>query len=142
MINLTDRFLRNLLSIITLCIAVAAFVCAKEYDPLKTQYFSPTGRIQKGYKVWDAIVTPTTATGMSVDISSAGFTSISTVELTAANNTTTVTSMPIVAIQTYSTTSVSFNLLTSNSGVLGILQGLVGATSLTGLTVHVHITGQ
>lgn len=140
------RTYAKLLGIFIICFTLC-FVFAKiektnvEYDPLKTTYYDASGRLMKAYRVWDGIITPTTATGQTIDITSAGFTSISTIELTAANNTTTVTSMPIVMIKSYTNTSVVCNILTSNVGVLSILQGLVGPTTLTGMTIHAHITG-
>lgn len=142
--SITDLFKDKAISLFAMIIAMSALMAATlphEYDPLKTTYYNSTGRITKAYKVWDAIVIPSAGSGQTIDISSAGFTSISSVVLTAANNTGSVASMPIAAIQSYSTTSITYNIIISNTAILALLAGLTTATSVTGTTIMVHVTG-
>lgn len=121
------------------------FIFSKpEYNPTVT-FYTPSGQIRQPTRVWDGIITPTTGSGQTIDISSAGFSVINSVTVTAANNTATVASMPIVMIKSYTTSQVTINILTSNSTLVSILganvAGLTTASSVSGMTVHVRVDG-
>lgn len=116
------------------------FMCAKEYNPV-VRFYTASGVINQPTRVWDGIVTVTTGTAQSVDISSAGFSSINSVTITPANNTGSTVSMPIVSIKSYTNNAVVFNTLVSNSGVVGLLVALVTPTSFSGMQVHVRVDG-
>lgn len=125
---------------------VACAIAVKQYVDSSFRNKSPKIYTASGLqaaqeKRWYGIITPTTGTGQSVDISSAGFSGINTVQLTPFLNTTTVTSIPIISGKTYTNTAVTFNLVTSNSGIIGLLVGLVAITTLTGITVQVEVNG-
>lgn len=99
-------------------------------------------------KIWADTTTPSTANGFSIDISSAGFSVIKEVTITPANNTTSITSMPLVVIQTISTTAIVVNILTQNNAtttILGItvLSGspLQSASSTAGMKLNVQVEG-
>ena len=86
------------------------------------------------FKIWTETITPSTGSGQVVDISSAGFSTILSVQLTATNNTNTISSMPFVSLQSYTSSQVTFNILTYNSG-------FIVPSSLTGVTIQVLVIG-
>lgn len=132
---------RNMLSIFAMAIAVVSLVAAKtEYTPT-VRFFTGAGEIRQPVRVWDGIVTVTTASAQSVDISSAGFTNVNSITITPASNTSTVTSMPNVSIKSYTNNTVVFNTLVSNSGVVGLLVALVAPANTTGFQVHIRVDG-
>lgn len=111
-----------------------------EYNP-QIMFFNSTGRIPKPGKIWMETIPITTANGQVVDISAAGFTSISSINIAGAANTTTITSMPNCVVKSNTLTTVTFNTTVSNSAVLAILQGLVFPASTTGMTASVTVIG-
>lgn len=112
-------------------------------------FYDHTGQLNNNQvKIWADTVTPTTANGYSIDISSAGFTSIKSATVTAQNNTVAVASMPIVVIKSVTTTAVIVYILTQNNAtttILGItvLSGspMQLAASTTGMLLNVKIEG-
>lgn len=135
-------FFASVIVIFAFCIV---FVYAKpEYNPV-VRYYTSSGIINQPTRVWDGVITPTTGAGQTVDISSAGFSSINSVSITPANNTSTVTSMPFVCIKSYTTSQITVNVLTSNNQTISILGAnvtpVVTATTLTGMSFHVHVDG-
>jgi len=84
----------------------------------------------------------TTANGQVVDISSAGFTFIESINVAGANNSSSITQQPNCIVKTNTLTSVTFNTTVSNSAVLAILQGLVFPASTTGMTASVIVIGR
>lgn len=99
-------------------------------------------------KIWGDTVVPTTSNGYTIDYSSAGFSSIRKISITPQLNTTTVGSMPLAIIKTFSTSSCTVNILTQNSAVVSIvginvLSGLPlqFASSTSGIILHVQVTG-
>lgn len=121
--------------------AITQFVdsCVVKSRPLKI--YGSSGLLAITPKMWTGVITPTTANGQTIDISSAGFSAVIDVQATAANNTATLTSVPFISVKSYTTTTVTLNIAQSNSGLVGILSGLVFATSLTGVTVQVLVIG-
>lgn len=111
-----------------------------EYNPV-IMFFNSTGRIPKPGKVWMQTIPITTASGQTVDISSAGFTSISTINITGINNTSTVASMPICMIKSNTLTSLTFNTVVGNSAIIAILAGLVAPGSTSGMTASIVVIG-
>ena len=113
-----------------------------------TKFYNHAGLLEKPVKVYTDTVSPNTANGYSIDISGAGFSSISSVGVNALLNTGTVASMPLVVIKSFSTTSVVVNILTQNNAtvtILGInvLSGapLQFAASTSGIVLHVQVIG-
>jgi len=94
--------------------------------------------ISKPMKVWSDTGIVVTSNPMAVNISSAGFTVITSVQAVARNAaSTTVASVPIVSERPpHSTSTVYFNLAVSNLlGALGLL------TSFPGTTLSVRVEG-
>jgi len=123
------------------------FIFAKsfEYDPLKPRFFTSTGEIVRKQPIYfDAIIVPTGA-AQSIDYSNAGFASVVSITITPENNTSSVVTMPLASIKTWSTTACTVNILQSNSQVVSILgatvSGLTAATNLTGMKLHIHVVG-
>lgn len=116
----------------------------KEFNPIKTRYYNSSGEIMKPSKVWEGIVVPTGST-QTIDISSAGFNTIRKINITGGNNTSTLTSMPFAVIKSYSTTQIQVTVLASNNQIINLfgtaVNGLVLATGLTGMELHVEVNG-
>jgi len=115
---------------------------------VKAKLYIPGYNPAKPIIIADTVVTPTTGNGYSVDISRFGFTNTASmnVQIQVFNNTNTVTSMPIVSGKTFTSTSVTFNTVFSNSqtiSILGLLVvGLQLPSSLSNVTAHIHLVGQ
>lgn len=106
--------------------------------------YNSVGLITQNIKQWVGIVTPTTGSGYSISIASAAFTTITGIQITTEANATTAITVPLVSIKSYTTTAVVVNILVSNNGlpVVGTaLPGLVFATTLTGVKLHIQVTG-
>lgn len=91
-------------------------------------------------KIWDDTVTVTSSNGQSIDISSAGFTKVTSVQAQAFNNTNTVANIPVSSGKTWSTTSIAISTVQENTG-LSILAGLLFAGNLSGVIIHVFVIG-
>lgn len=85
------------------------------------------------------------ATGYSLDISSANFTAVTSVQLSPISNSSTLAVIPIVSEKSRSTSAIVVNILTVNSTTItALLQtatGLAFATSLVGMSIDVRIEG-
>lgn len=107
--------------------------------------YNSSGLVNHALKVWQGIVSPNTGNGYSVDISSAGFTTVLNVQVQTAFNTSTASSMPLVAIKSYTTSAVVVNILQSNSTLVSLLGvnvvGLQFLQSTTGVTLHLTVIG-
>lgn len=123
------------------------FIKNKPSGSDSVSYYNKSGRIYQRMKEWTDTITPTIASGQTVDISSAGFTKILSIQACSIRNTTTVTSVPNVAIKSYSTTSVSLNIIEGNGSVITLLGSgvLLGASNqfanTSGLTVFIKVDG-
>lgn len=110
-------------------------------------YFGSSGAKARPSKKWMEIVTPSTASGYSIDISSAGFTTILGCSIIAIKNNSTANLSPNVSIKSISNTSLVVNIVEGNPATVVILSTnvLSGAplvfASLTGLTLSVEVTG-
>lgn len=111
----------------------------------RTTYYNSSGSVTKTMKVWHGIVTPTSSNGYSIDISSAGFTTITSIQVQAEYNTNNASAVPLVSIRSYSTTAVVVNIIQSNSTVVSIIGinilGLQFLQNLTGVKLHVTVEG-
>lgn len=85
------------------------------------------------------------AAGYSLDISSAGFTAITSVQMNPINNTTSVVAVPIISEKSRSTTAIVVNILTIQSTqVTALLQTVTGAafaTNLAGMSIDLRVEG-
>lgn len=115
--------------------------------PDSVQFFKSTGRINQRIKIWSDTLAASSASGMSVDISSASFTSILSVSAVAEQNTATATSVANVGIKSYSTTAVVLNMTTGNGSLINVLGNnvLLGPSTAfattSGLRIHVTVMG-
>lgn len=84
-------------------------------------------------------------TGYSLDISLAGFTTITNVSINPISNTGTLTNIPIVSEKSRSNTGIVVNIMTVSSNLISILgttvTGLVFASSLTGISIDLRVEG-
>jgi len=112
-------------------------------------FFDHNGQLTANQvRIWADTTTPTTGSGFSIDISSAGFSTIKSATVTAQNNTSSIGSMPIVVIKSVSTTAIVVNIMEQNSAtttILGItvLSGspLQLASSTSGFLLNVKVEG-
>lgn len=121
---------------------------AVSFDPM--WWFNASGLITPPTKVFTATISSlSTSNGYSIDISSAGFTSIlpGSISIVATRNTSTVTSVPNVAIKTISTTAIVVNITEANTAtvsILGInvLSGMPNVfASTSGLSLEIAVRG-
>lgn len=107
-------------------------------------FYNKNGSIANQMKVWCDTV-PVTAASQAIDISSAGFTKILSIQVQPALNTTTVASMPIASVKSWTTSSVTVNFIQSNSSVISILGvqvvGLQALQSFSNTYCHITIIG-
>lgn len=84
---------------------------------------------------------PITAASQTIDISAAGFTSISNVALIGENNTATLGNMPVIIIKSFTTTSVTFNTIVGNTSVVLLGSAILSPTTFTGFQANLFIMG-
>lgn len=135
---------------IVILIVVLFFVKKAEaaYNPAANAptNFNGSGQISIT-KRWMGVITPNTGNGYSVDISSAGFSNVMSVNAIAAKNTATTTSVPNISVKSYTTTAVVLNIIEGNSSLVSILGSgvLLGVSTqfanVSGLTVWVIVEG-
>lgn len=104
--------------LITILIVIASFD-HRAYEPVS--FYTRNGKINRLIKVFSDTITPSTANGYSLDISSAGFNTVLSVNAIAVRNTATSTSVANVGVKTMSTTSIVFNSTEGNSSLINIL---------------------
>lgn len=110
--------------------------------------YNSAGIINQVIKKWVGIVTPTTASGFTIDISSAGFTTILGVQVQSERNSANASDFPLVNIKSKTTTQLVLNIMQNNSAVvsvvgINVLSGLplIFATNLGTILLHVEIIG-
>lgn len=114
--------------------------------PTQITHYNASGVISITKK-WVGTVTPNTANGYSIDISSASFTNVHSVSVVAQRNTTSASMSPQVAIKSVSTSAIVVNVIEDNPATTTILgiSVLSGAPSVfantTGLTLHIIVEG-
>ena len=90
-------------------------------------------------------LTGTAVGGYSLDISEAGFTMITSVQMSPINNTNSLLGVPIIAEKSRSTSAIVVNILTINSqSLLGLVQvgtGLIFAANLAGMSIDLRVEG-
>lgn len=115
------------------------------YHPV--QFFNKTGQQFRITKVFTDTLTPNTSNGYSIDISPAGFTGISSVNVVAQRNTSTATSVPNVGIKSYTTSAVVVNITEGNASLINILGSnvLLGPSTsfatIPGVILQVQVLG-
>ena len=120
----------------------------RTYYPIS--FFNHNGQFQTdGMKVYCDTLTPTTAVGQSIDISAAGFSSITTAQVIALRATGSADASPQVSINTITTTSLTVNITQANASLVTILglnvlqgNGLLFATNLSGVKLYVMVLGK
>lgn len=141
---ITGTFLSSVIS--NFATAVNALISAALATFKQINFYGPSGPISIT-KEWVGTVTPTSASGFVVDISSAGFTNVLGAFPIAIKNTATATSSPQVSVKSFSNTQVVLNFTEATSSlvsVLGfnVLQGVpVQFASLTGLSCQLVVVG-
>lgn len=113
------------------------------YDP-GIKIYNRTGQIVgRATKAVCDTITPTSATSFNIPISSTGFAHVYGVNVNAMVNSTTISNMAFVSIQSFNTSSITVNLISQNpttTTILGIpvLSGapLVATPSLNGIILN------
>lgn len=83
--------------------------------------FDRTGNVSNRLRMWADTLTPSTGNSQSIDISSAGFTKILSVQAQVQTNTTAANDVPVVAVKSYTTSSVVLNIVQGNTTAVSIL---------------------
>lgn len=106
-------------------------------------YYNSSGAITSQIKKWIGVVTASTASGQSINISSAGFSSILSVQVTALQNSSNQNGA-LVSVKSASTTALTANIYKSKTtGVLlgGNIDGLELHDAPSSVTLYVEVTG-
>lgn len=134
------------LIVVVLIASCLPFILASTHSEKKVEY----NPMIKFYNLSGQIITPRkmlfdriaiTSSSQTIDISAAGFTNVTQVAIIGENNTTTIGNMPITTVKSFTTTSVTFNTMVSNTAVLAILNGLTTPASFTGFEANIFIIG-
>lgn len=135
--------------LIVAAIVLVSFT-GRAYTP--TRFFNTSGEIDNsgGRKVWRDILTPTTGNGYVINISSAEFTSISSVNVLALKNTSTTTQIPTVSLKSVTNTAVTVNITQANTVALNAANVALGlnvgamtfADNLNDIRLYVTVTGK
>lgn len=111
-------------------------------------FYNASGLITPPTKAWASnSVTPSTGDGYSIDISSAGFSSITSINVEVIKSTSVANAAPILSIKSASTTTIVVNIVEGNSATVSILgiNVLSGSphvfADVTGLTLSVRVEG-
>lgn len=132
---------RLLIVVTCTCVALPFVIASKqpEYNPM-IKFYNLSTQIQTPRKMLiDRIAI--TAASQTIDISAAGFTSISNVALVGENNTATLGNMPVIIIKSFTTTSVTFNTIVGNTSVVLLGSAILAPTTFTGLNANLFIMG-
>lgn len=98
--------------------------------PNGVRLFGPSGEIAQTTKIWAAQLTPSTASGYTVDISTAGFSNIVSVQVSGQQNINTAQGA-LVSVKTDSNSQLTLNVY--RSAVTGVL---LLNTQVPGLELH------
>lgn len=115
--------------------------------PNLNTYYNLSSTVTAINKELNAIITPTASSSYTINISSAGFSTISSISLIAAKSSTLATSCPNVSISSYNTSQIVVNVTEGNPTTVNILGSLVllGAANVfantSGLTLHLCVKG-
>ena len=116
---------------------------APAYQPI--QFYNRSGVLNQNMKILIDTITLTSASGQVIDVSSAGFTKILSVQVQAELNTNNASVSPIVDVKSYTTTSITTNTFQANSQTVSILGinviGLQFLQSTAGTKLHICIVG-
>lgn len=89
---------------------------------LPTRNYNSSGLINQQIKIWHGTVTPSAATGNTIDISSAGFSAI----LSCSYEATSSAEYPLwVKCTAMTTTQVTYNVFQPNTNLVNVLGNLV-----------------
>ncbi|MCL9770430.1 hypothetical protein NAT47_08370 [Flavobacterium sp. HXWNR69] len=105
--------------------------------------FNSSGAITNQIKKWYGTVTGSTADGQSINISSAGFTTILSVHISPVNNVNNEKGA-IAQVKSVSTTAIVVNMLQSKTTAVllgGSIDGLQFHSSPSSVTYYVEVTG-
>lgn len=98
-----------------------------------------SGGLQSNLKVWTGRQQSTASSTVTFDISSAGFSTIISIQATAERNTSTLGDVPLANVRSYTTSSVVVQLVESTGIILGG-QGLEFSASTSNF-VHLLVIG-
>lgn len=115
--------------------------------PTPATYYNASGSMSAPTKVWMGTVTPTTGNGYSINISSAGFSTILGYQVIVNKNNSTANSSANVSVKSVSTSALVVNIVEGNASTTTILgiNVLSGApldwANTTGMTLSVIVFG-
>lgn len=111
-------------------VIVAAIFAFGNNSHTPVRIFNHSGEVELGgTRLWSDTITPSTGSAFSIDISSAGFSVVPRVQVTATRSTATANAVPNVAVKSVTTTAIVVNITEGNPSTTTILgiQVLSGA---------------
>ncbi len=130
-------------AVVAICVSLIAFLA---YDP-PTLYYNRGGIIKKQMKVWADTIAVSSA-NPSINISSAGFSNIISVQPQIIQSSATLSNFAWCNVTTYSTSSVTLFLSQQNNNTINILGSLVllgtplqQPTTFTNMSVAIQVIG-
>lgn len=112
---------------------------------VRTAIYDRNGIVSSRQRTWADTLTPSTGSGYVVDISSAGFTKVLSVQAQVQTNTTVANDVPVVAVKSYTTSQVILNIVQGNTtavSVLGVnVLGLRFLQAPSSSKIHVLVVG-
>lgn len=114
------------------------------FDSIKL--YNSSGQVNRRIKIWAETITPSTGNGLSVDISSAGFSTILSVHAVSEYTSGTTSTMRNVELKSISTSAIVVNIAQPNATAIALLGlTLLGVPSYigsgTGTKLHVVVYG-
>lgn len=122
-----------------------AFDSKKDDSHLPIRVFRFSGEVPFGAtKIFNDTITPSTGSGYSINISAAGFTTITGYNVIALKNTASATAVPNIAVKSVSTSAITVNVTEFTTttilgiSVLGTVQFVADPSSIR---LSVFVTG-
>ena len=134
----------GLIILIGIVVYMGSFEKPPAYTPV--MFYNKNGIINKISKIFTDTLTASTGNAYSVDISAAGFANISSINIMAERNTGTATSVPNVAIKSFTNSAVVVNVIEGNGTLvtilgLSVLSGASTQFAAGGIKLHIQVLG-
>lgn len=143
---MTKTILLALVSLILMVMIIVSFnQQPNSYSPV--MYYDRSGIVKPITKIYRDTFTVNTASGYSVDLTPAGFSSVKTWNVIALKNSATATSVPNASVKSITTTALVVNLTEGNGSLINVLGNnvLLGPSTAfaatAGLLIAVEVKG-
>lgn len=132
-----------------LILLIPVFVHAQQSEPIDSTKYATRGEQPTIKNSAITVINPRivimrvalTSSPQTIDITTSGFTNVYAVVPQGENNTATVANMPNCSLKSFTNTSVIINTTVGNTGIVGLLAGLVVPTTFTGMYCDLILVG-